>query len=369
MIIQRYLFKEILKVQVVTFSVLLLVFLCQSVIRYIGRAATGETPGDMVFSMVLYSIPSICYLMLPLSIFVGVIVAVGRICSDSEMVVMRSAGFSDRSVLKIALLLALFTSLVCALNSLYLMPEAALAQQNIRLAAQKNPRYLPIESGRFVNFNTDDAQYVIYIENVSGKNAKNERNLGNLYVMSNTFTKDSSFTASVSGDLNYDSDGYQWLNLGPGNRYETDNAHNSYRSISFDAFKLPVGFNVEEREQQQDITAISTKQLLKADDHASRLELQWRIAPIFAVLILTMIAVPLSMVNPRQGRFSRLWQAILLYAAYYLFLLAARNMINAGRMWMLPGLYLVPVVFFVVAVLPFNLQGVKLFKQKKTQAK
>ena len=365
MIIQRYLFKEILKVQVVTFSVLLLVFLCQSVIRYIGRAATGETPGDMVFSMVLYSVPSICYLMLPLSIFVGIIVAVGRICSDSEMVVMRSAGFSDKAVLKIALLLAFLTSLVCAFNSLYLMPEAALAQQNIRLAAQKNPRYLPIESGRFVNFNTDDAQYVIYIENVSGKNAKNERNLGNLYVMSNTFTKkDSSFTASIKGDLNYDSEGYQWLNLGPGNRYETDHTHKSYRSISFDSFKLPVGFNVDEREKQQDISVVSTKHLLGANDHASRLELQWRIAPIFAVLILTMIAVPLAMVNPRQGRFSRLWQAILLYAAYYLFLLAVRNMINAGRMWMLPGLYLVPVVFFVLAVLPFNMQSVKILRHK-----
>lgn len=366
MIIRRYLFKEILKVQTVTFAVLLLVFLCQSLIRFIGRAATGETPGDMIFSMVLYSVPSICYLMLPLSLFVGIIAAIGRICSDSEMVVMRSSGYSDRAVLGIGLLMSFFTAVLCALNSLYFMPEANKAQQSIKLAAQKNPRYLPIESGRFVNFNSGSDQYVIYIENVSGKNAKQERNMGNLYVMDNTFLNDSSFTASVSGELVYDEDGYQWLNLGRGNRYEYDSKNDSRRSISFDTFKLPVGFNAEERSQDNDIGAVSTYDLWHSDEHASRLELQWRLAPVFAVFILTMIAVPLSMVNPRQGRFSRLWQAILLYAAYYLLLLAVRNMINAGRIPMLPGLYAVPIIFLIFAVLPFNLQFKFFLKRKKS---
>lgn len=364
MILNRYIFKEILKVQIVTFVVLLSVFLCQSLIRYIGRAASGDTPADVVFSMVAYSVPSICYLMLPLSLFVAVISAVGRICSDSEMVVMRSSGFADASILKIALLLSVFTALAAAVNSLYLMPEASRAQLQLRQDAQNNPRYLPIESGRFVNFSSGENNYVIYIENVQGRGGY-ERHMGNVYVMNNSFGADSSFTASVSGEVTYDDEGYQWLDLGQGNRYERDPKNGSYRSIFFSSSKLPVGFNEAQRIDESDISAVSTLSLLKAEDHASRLELQWRLAPVFAVIVLTMIAVPLAMVNPRQGRFSRLWQAILIYAAYYLLLLAMRNMINAGRMWMLPGLYLVPTVFILLAAFPLNLQGRLLRRRKK----
>lgn len=368
MILNRYLFKEIFKVQLVTFTILLSVFLCQSVIRYVSRAAAGDTPSDVIFSMVAYSIPSICYLMLPLSLFVAVLSAIGRISSDSEMVVMRSVGYSGLNILWIAMALAAITAVISACNSFYFMPEAAKAQQILASAAKNNPKYLPIESGRFVNFANGNASYVIYIENVQGRKVQDKR-MGNIYVLSNPFSNsDSAFTAAVSGNVTSDGDGYQWLNLGQGNRYEGPLANNGgYRDFSFDSFRLPIGFYEEDRMEENDISTVSTLDLIKADDKASRLELQWRVAPIIAVFILTMIAVPLSIVNPRQGRFSRLWQSIMIYVAYYLLLLSCRNMINAERLWVLPGLYLVPVVFALVVALPLNLRGNLRIKRKRVR--
>ena len=146
MIIRRYLFKEILKVQTVTFAVLLLVFLCPSLIRFIGRAANGETPGGLIFFLVFYLVPSICYFMLPLSTFVGSISAIGRICSDSEMVVMRSSGFSDRAVLGIGLLMSFFTAVLCALNSLYFMPEPIRLSKALSLRRKKIPVIYPLRA-------------------------------------------------------------------------------------------------------------------------------------------------------------------------------------------------------------------------------
>ena len=81
----------------------------------------------------------------------------------------------------------------------------------------------------------------------------------------------------------------------------------------------------------------------------------WRLCPIFAVFILTFIAIPLSMVNPRQGRFARLMPAILIYASYYMFLLSCRNMINSGSWPLYPGLFIVPVVFLFFVGIPLNL--------------
>lgn len=357
MILNRYIFKEILKVQLVTFTILLSVFLCQSVIRYVSRATTGDTPTEVIFSMVLYSVPSICYLMLPLSLFVAILSAIGRISSDSEMVVMRSVGYSGLNILWIAVLLAALTSVVAGFNSLYLMPEAAKAQQILTNAARNNPRYLPIESGRFVNFSNGESNFVIYIENVEGRKTEDKR-MGNIYVMSNIFGgQESSFTASKNGNVTSDMDGYQWLNLGQGNRYEDLTSGGGYRDFSFDTFRLPIGFNEEDRYVENDINTISSLELWKGDNKSSSLELQWRLAPVIAVFVFTMIAVPLSIVNPRQGRFSRLWQCIVIYVGYYLLLLAFRNMINADKIWVLPGLYAVPVIFMIFAALPLNLRG------------
>ncbi|MGN0908740.1 MAG: LPS export ABC transporter permease LptF [Succinivibrio sp.] len=358
MILNRYIFREILKAQVVTLVVLFLVFLCQSYVRYISRAASGEIQMEIINRMVLYSIPSIAYLMLPLSLFVAILIAVGRISSDSEMVVMRSVGYSGGSIMAIAMVLAAATSVLCAANGLWFMPESAAAQQELTREAQSNPQYLPIDSGRFVNFASGGNEHVIFIENVTGGSG-DKRKLGNIYVMTNTFFGGrNAFTTAKHGRVTFDEDGFQWLNLSEGNRYEGPMPpYGRYRTASFSTMQIPAGQRESASADPGDIQEMPTASLVGSPDPRLSLELQWRIAPAIAVFVLTMVAVPLALVNPRQGRFSRLWQAILLYVAYYMLLLSFRNMINAGRLWVLPGLYLVPVIFAIACAVPINLRA------------
>jgi lipopolysaccharide export system permease protein len=357
MILNRYIFREILKTQIVTLVVLFLIFLCQSYVRYISRAASGEMQMEIINRMVLYSIPSIAYLMLPLSLFVAVLIAVGRLSSDSEMVVMNSVGYSSGNIMAIAMSLAFITSAVCAANGLWFMPESAAAQQELTREAQNNPQYLPIDSGRFVNFASGGNEHIIFIENVAGGGEK--RKLGNIYVMTNTFFYGrNAFTTAKRGHITFDSDNFQWLNLEEGNRYEGPLPRSGlYRTASFGTMKIPAGQRESATTDPGDIDEMPTASLIGSNDRRLSLELQWRIAPAIAVFVLTMVAVPLAMVNPRQGRFSRLWQALLLYVAYYMLLLSFRNMINAGKLWVLPGLYLVPVIFALACAVPINLRG------------
>ncbi len=358
MILNRYIFREILKAQMVTLVVLFLVFICQSYVRYISRAASGEVQMEIINRLVLYSIPSIAYLMLPLSLFVAVLIAVGRISSDSEMVVMRSVGYSSFGIMGIAMALAALTSALCAANGLWFMPESAAAQQELTREAQSNPQYLPIDSGRFVNFASGGNEHVIFVENVSGGGGS-KRHLGNIYVMTDTFSQGrNAFTTASHGHVTFDSDGFQWLNLENGNRYEGPLPQQGrYRTASFGTMVIPAGQRESASADPGDIQEMPTASLIGTGDRRLSLELQWRIAPAIAVFVLAMVAVPLAMVNPRQGRFSRLWQALLLYVAYYMLLLSFRNLINAGKLWVLPGLYLVPVIFALVCAVPINLRG------------
>ena len=109
---------------------------------------------------------------------------------------------------------------------------------------------------------------------------------------------------------------------------------------------------------------MTTPELFMSAELEAQVEAQWRISPILATLILSMVAVPLSMVNPRQGRFARLMPAILIYAAYYMFLLSLRNLMLTSTLPLWPGLLVVPVFFLLFVAIPLNLPKSHLKKMR-----
>lgn len=134
MILTKYIFKEIFKTQMICFIVLFSVFMCQTVIKLLSKASAGTMPVDVVSEMVLYSMPSVGFILLPLTLYVGIIIALSRMSSDSEMVVMKSTGVSSKTFMKIAMVLASMTAAITAYNSFVLMPRATLEQKILREA-------------------------------------------------------------------------------------------------------------------------------------------------------------------------------------------------------------------------------------------
>ena len=61
--------------------------------------------------------------------------------------------------------------------------------------------------------------------------------------------------------------------------------------------------------------------------------------------MLSLIAVPLSRVDPRQGRFSKLVPATLLYAVYYVSLQMGMNLLGEGAISATVGLWWAHVLF------------------------
>ncbi len=90
--------------------------------------------------------------------------------------------------------------------------------------------------------------------------------------------------------------------------------------------KPEVSVEISERE------AIPTAELWDSDSLRHRSELQWRLSLPLLVFVVTVMAVPLARVNPRQGRFLKLLPAILLYMAYLSLLIAARGSLDKGRL-------------------------------------
>jgi lipopolysaccharide export system permease protein len=120
-----------------------------------------------------------------------------------------------------------------------------------------------------------------------------------------------------------------------------------YRAIQYDTYgvllpKPAVSDEISER------VAVPTRELIGSDNPRFQSELQWRLSLPLLVFVVTLLAVPLSRVNPRQGRFLKLLPAILLYMVYLSMLIAARGALDKGKIPLQLGLWWVHGLFALI---------------------
>ncbi len=122
MIIIRYLVRETLKSQIAILFILLLIFFCQNLVRVLGDAVDGNIPTNLVLSLLALGVPKMAQLILPLSLFLGLLMTLGRLYTESEITVMHACGLGKRTLIIAAMILALFTSAVAAVNVFWAGP-------------------------------------------------------------------------------------------------------------------------------------------------------------------------------------------------------------------------------------------------------
>lgn len=179
--------------------------------------------------------------------------------------------------------------------------------------------------------------------------------LGGVFISEKRFSQDKTKDRGISvlvaekGRQEVQADGNRYLILENGYRYDGNPGQADYRAIKYDTYgvllpKPEVSSDITERE------AIPTSELFKSDALRERAELQWRLSLPLLVFIVTLMAVPLSRANPRQGRFLKLLPAILLYMAYLTILIAARGALEKGKMPIALGLWPVHGLFLLIGL-------------------
>jgi LPS export ABC transporter permease LptF/LPS export ABC transporter permease LptG len=131
--LNRYIISEIvgpmgLGFLVYTF-ILLLRFLFQSAEMIIRRGL----PVSIVGELLLVTLPNIVVLTLPMSLLFGILIAVGRLSSDSELTAMRSCGISLFSLYRPVLLVSAFLTGLNVLLMIYILPWGNHSLQQLRL--------------------------------------------------------------------------------------------------------------------------------------------------------------------------------------------------------------------------------------------
>jgi len=97
-ILTRYIFKEMVGPTVLGFIFYSSIILMQRLFDMAGMIIRRSLSGAAVGKLLLYSLPNIVVLTVPMSLLFGILIAVGRMSADSEIVAMRALGISTRKI-------------------------------------------------------------------------------------------------------------------------------------------------------------------------------------------------------------------------------------------------------------------------------
>ena len=341
-ILSRYILRDVVAAWLVVSGVLLLILLANQVVAVLERAAANQYPADMVLELIGLGALQYLSILLPVGLLLGVVLAFGRLYADSEMAAALACGASPVNIYLGVGVLALIVTAALAWLTLVLAPEATARVLSLRNEALRAGLLAPLQPGKFRTFGSGNA--VVFAEKVAADgtlgNVFIERNRGALVEMALADHATHRVTADGLTHI---------LTLYDGERFEGVPGSSEFRIVRFAEHVVPVQVPVA-HDVIPDLEARTTASLADSHDRAERAELHWRMTMPIMCLVLALIAVPLSRLKPRQGRYARVWLAVLIFFIYYNIAAAGKTWIARGTLPQAVGLWWTHVVVALLAL-------------------
>lgn len=344
----RYYNREIFQVMFAIMLILLTIMIAISFIKYLALAANGSMPLKNAFAMLGVILPGFFGLLLPISLFLGIVVGMGRLISDNELIIGFASGMSWFAFLYRLLKPVLFFFLLGLLLNFLIIPKMNLYRNNLaQISAQSSGVFDFVQSGRF--FSVSDK--IVYVERVDFKTHQSH----NIFIYEENKAGSSPEKNGIDlllapvGTVTENSNHLSHVSLQNGTIYQTQEAALAYRIIHFDSLNLTMipSYNLSE----QDLDSKSTLALWKEGSLESKVELEWRAALPLATLVLTVLGVGLADLTPRRSRYLKLFYAIGLFIIYFNLESILKALVLMHKFPVFPGLFSIHSLFLLFAVL------------------
>ncbi|XOZ34707.1 LPS export ABC transporter permease LptF [Halomonadaceae bacterium KBTZ08] len=352
-IIFRYLGRQVLTTMAAVALVLLLIFMSGRFLQYLASAAEGEYAANIIFIVMGYRLPEFLELILPLSFFLAILLTYGRMHQESEMTVLTACGVSERQVLLLTLGPGVLVALMVGAMSLWLTPAGI--QQVDRIFADQAQRtgFEMLAPGRFQEMGS--ANRVTYTRALSD----DKQTLKGVFMAEGQ--EDGRFTLMKAdkGTQIVEDEGGRFLVLHDGVRFEGRPGGAEFDAMTFEDYGLriepPSGVSTGSSREGKPTLA-----LMDSGKKADQAMVHWRLSLPLLVLVVTVLGIPLSRVNARQGRFFHLLPGILVFIGYLGILILGRDAIASGQLPSWVGLWGVHVGFLALGAVMLAWPSVRL---------
>ncbi|MGD9036369.1 MAG: LPS export ABC transporter permease LptF [Syntrophobacterales bacterium] len=337
MIIDRYLIGEISKPLIVICTILVVIFASYEAAQYLAAAAAGLLSGKTVVYLILLKVAIGLEVLLPTTLYFSVVVALGRMYTDSEITALSACGVSIARVVRAVFFVALPLAVLVASLSLYVRPWAY--EKGYLLKAQAKAE-LDISRWKAGNFyRVRRMNRIIFAEEIDHENNRAER----IFVHSDLGDRVQVIYAKQVYQHVDQKSGKQVLVFLDGYLYELSRLGDKGHIMKFEQSTMALE-PPEIKPLEYKRRAASTMRLLRSEKARDVAELQWRLSTPLATILLALLGVPLSRTAPRQGKYARMGTAVLIYAVYYNTSAMAKKWVDQGVVGSVPGMWWVNIL-------------------------
>ena len=344
-IFQRTLIREFLTMGALVFFVLLGVVVFTQLVRFLGESVSGLLAVDGVLVMLGFSAINYLPILLSISLFLSVLITLTRCYRDSEMVVWFSSGIGLTRWIRPVLGYALPVSAAIALMSLVLSPWALSMADEFKRRLDSRDDVSHAQPGAFRE--SKQADRVFFLEGVDAENKR----VGNIFVRSIQHGREGTMVAK-EGYQETAENGDRFLVLLNGTRYEGIPGQADFRIAHFERYAMRIE-PAELRQSQPGVKTLTTWHLIRNPNSWNMAELEWRIGLPVSALIMALLAIPLSRVDPRSGRSFNLIVAFVIYIFYNNMISVTNSWVGQGKLDALTGLWALHAFMFAVLLAMF----------------
>lgn len=364
-ILDKYIYLELFKTFFAVLTVLLLIIFGTEATKLLAMAVEGKIPPSIVLQVLLFRVPPALEVILPLVALLSVMLSMGRLYQDQEMVVLNSCGVSPRYFQKRVVYFLIPLALLTAWISLFVTPWSYKAERLMISEAQTVTPVSGLVSGRF-NILPNDAG-VLYTKSISKRGE-----LTNIWIQRNVHTQDAEQDLILVAPQGH----FEWLNerlvLVLEEGYSYTGMHQGRQAVpgedgvQVQQFKrlevlIPELSSKPTRPVKYEV---ETSVLWASDSLEHQGLLQWRLVTPIGVLVLGLIGLKMSRTGPREGRFAKMFFALVLYIIYNQLLMVGQNFLTDGSWPASLGLWPVPILFLMLALVDFKQLNRRLFYNK-----
>jgi lipopolysaccharide export system permease protein len=344
LIVRRYIIGEILKPAVTIISLLIAIFASYMAVTYLADAVVGVLSPKSVLILIALKVGMALEVLLPITFFLSVIIALGRLYKDSEMTALSACGVGLTDVLKAVVLVAIPVAVLAGVASIVIRPAAYETIYRLRDQAKAEFDISRLEADRFMEFDLATGKYAFFAESIDQKNHT---------------AVDVFFRVKQKGE---------WQVIKAQEMHQADSGSNAQKVFVFrngtmleyasdgtggqvtrfaEALYPVQDPNQSDRYRRKAATSLY---LFRSDLLEDIAEFQWRLSTPLSTMLLALLGIPLSRTNPRKGEYAKLGLAVVYFAVYYQLFVIAKTQVEKGGVPPLIGIWWVPALLSLVVL-------------------
>jgi LPS export ABC transporter permease LptF/LPS export ABC transporter permease LptG len=329
-ILDRYIVREVLRHAFLGLLIFTFVLFVPKLVRLMELFVRHSGSGAQIAELFLCVLPSVLVFTIPMAVLIGVLLGLGRMSMDSEIIALSAVGISRKRILWPVGVLAVLGASLTLLMTLWLAPLSLRTFRNIegalltsQISFQVQPRV----------FDERFPRMVLYVNDLSASGT----HWNGVFLAEAGGESGSQITLAENAIVIAEpKQGKLELHLNGGSTHEfsrTDADHYSVTAFGRSDWPIEVSGMTSSKERELSNPERSAQQLWA--DHGkgwreARVELQQRFAFPTACFVFALVAVPLGAQPRRGGRAAGTLLAILVIASYYLLFIMGAGLARQG---------------------------------------